>query len=87
MLRKIKFRDPPFDNNMIDLGLERYLYENEDAIAVSANGTQIGHIPKQQVGYLIENWDRIDRPTHIDVYGGGEGGYFGCEIIIRLFMR
>lgn len=92
ILRKIKFRDPPFDNNQIYINFEQYNFEGEDAIAIKANGEQIGNVPRDQIKYIMDNWDRIDKPTGIDVYGGGRDneGYvksFGAELTLRLFKE
>lgn len=89
LLRKIKFRDPPFDTNNNYIELSTYEYEGEDAIAVNVNNLQIGNVPKDNVKYLIDNWDRIDRPTALDIIGGGtdsEGNKlnYGATLYIRL---
>lgn len=87
ILRKMKFGDPPFDGET-ELELSRYEYEGKPALAVLANGLQIGNIPAADVPYIIENWDRLLCFSGCHVYGGGkgEGGdslNFGCEVVLR----
>lgn len=87
VLRKMKFGDPPFDGET-ELELSRYEYEGKPALAVLANGLQIGNIPAADVPYIIANWDRLLCFSGCHVYGGGtddEGGRhnFGCEVVLR----
>lgn len=84
ILRKIKFRDRPFDKGDIELGLSRYEYEGNPAFAITANDQQIGNVPAEYTKYLNDNFSRILGFSHIDVYGGGEGKSFGAEVILKL---
>lgn len=83
ILRRIYWRDEPFNNGKIDLTLERGEFEGKPAFGVYANGEQIGFVPSEHSSFVEENFDRCDGITHIDVYGGGEGRNYGAEIIIR----
>lgn len=90
VLRKLKFNDPPFDEG-VELELSRYEWEGKPALAVLANGLQIGNIPANDVGFLIENWERIIGFTNCHVYGGGRGEdgeqkSFGVEVVLQLNM-
>lgn len=84
ILRKIKFRDEPFDKGDFAMTLQRYEYEGNPAFGVYVNDEQIGSVPAEHTAYLEENFSRILGFTHIDVYGGGEGKSFGAEVILRL---
>lgn len=88
VLRHMRFQDPPFDE-YFDIEMRRYDFEGEPAIAVDANGTCIGNIPKDRVLFFIERWDRIMGITNIEVIGGGTNEYgenlnYGAEVIIKL---
>lgn len=90
VLRKLKFNDPPFDEGA-ELELSRYEWESKPALAVLANGLQIGNIPANDVDFLIENWGRIIGFTNCHVYGGGRGEdgeqkSFGVEVVLQLNM-
>lgn len=87
ILRKIRFRDKPFDK-YIDLELRAYEFDGQPAYGVYANNLQIGNIPTNYVQFIHDNIERIESISHIDVYGGGrnEEGYaisYGCKIILR----
>jgi len=83
ILRKIHFKDPPFDKGNMELTLQRYEWEGAPAFGVYVNDEQIGNIPAEHVQYVQENFSRCDGITNIDVYGGGEGRNYGAEIILR----
>ncbi len=90
VLRKLKFNDPPFDEGA-ELELSRYEWEGKPALAVLANGLQIGNIPANDVDFLIENWEHIIGFTNCHVYGGGRGEdgeqkSFGVEVVLQLNM-
>lgn len=90
VLRKLKFNDPPFDEG-VELELSRYEWEGKPALAVLANGLQIGNIPANDVDFLITNWERIIGFTNCHVYGGGRGEdgeqkSFGVEVVLQLNM-
>lgn len=90
ILRKLKFNDPPFDEG-VELELSRYEFESKPALAVLANGLQIGNIPAADVSFLMENWERIIGFTNCHVYGGGraedgEQKSYGVEVILQLNM-
>ena len=82
ILRKIHFKDAPFDKGNMELTLQRDEWEGAPAFGVYVNGEQIGNIPAEHVPYVQENLSRCDGITSIDVYGGGEHNY-GAEIIVR----
>lgn len=91
ILRKIKFQDPPFEPP-ISISIKPYEYENETAYGVYANDEQIGNIPKDQIQYVKDNWERRDAATAINVYGGGmtdagEQRNYGAEVTIRFFKE
>lgn len=88
ILRKIKFRDPPFEHEA-DIDIRKYEFEGEPAIGIFVNSEQIGNVPKNQVQYLLDNWSRTDSITAINIYGGGktelgESRNYGAEVTIRL---
>lgn len=78
ILRKIRFNDPPFDARP-QLTSEKYDYNGELAIAIKANGVQIGNIPRDVVA-LIGNKFLIDSLMTIKVYGGQDGKSFGATV-------
>lgn len=89
ILRKFKFRDPPFDKEKADVEIVPYEYEGEPAMAIDVNGLRFGHIPKAQAKILTENIHRVIGVTWIDIIGGGETEEgeilnYGAEVTIKL---
>ena len=90
-LRKIRFRDPPF-NETLNVSITEDEYEGEPALPVLVNGCKVGFVPRKQVGELLNAWDRIDAITAFDVIGGGlddngERMHYGADVYIRLFRN
>lgn len=88
LLRRLHFHDTPFDKD-IELSVKECRFNNEIAFSVLANGLQLGFIPKSQVNYVSENFDRIVEVTKIKVYGGGhdrDGNTisYGASITLKL---
>lgn len=83
ILRKIYFKDEPFDKGDMELSVQRGEWEGKPAFGVFVNGEQIGSIPAEHVPFLEEHFSRLDGITNIEVYGGGEGRNYGAEIILR----
>ena len=88
LLRKMKFRDPPFDGDSWDINLRQYEFEDEDAVGVYVNGYMIGNVPRENISYVVLNWDRFDAVTSFEVIGGGktangEDLKYGAEVYIR----
>ena len=84
ILRAMKDGSAPFDE--VTITLQRYDYEGSLAIAVYANGEQIGNVPKDlkddidstwTSGYTVESWE---------VLGTGKERPMGCRIKI-LFQK
>lgn len=87
MLRKIKWGDEPFE--FVSWTVEKYDFEGSPAVGVYANGEQIGNVPKENLSFVLNNWDRIRSVYHAEISGGGtdeEGKVinFGCEITLSL---
>lgn len=83
ILRKIHFKDEPFDKGTMELTLQREEWEGKPAFGVYVNGDQIGDIPAEYVSYVNDNFSRLDGIVNIEVYGGGEGRNYGAEITLR----
>ena len=87
-LHDIRFKRPPF-SGPLEVTLNQGEYNGEIAYSVCVNGYQIGNVPKSQVAYVHENYDRILEVSKINVYGGGTGKEgqpisFGAEITLKL---
>ena len=82
ILRKIHFKDEPFDKGTMELTLQREEWEGKPAFGVYVNGDQIGNIPAEYVSYVNDNFSRLDGIVNIEVYGG-EGRNYGAEITLR----
>lgn len=87
ILRKLKFRDPPFDK-YADIELRKYDFEGNPAYGVYANNMQIGNIPSEYVQFVIDNAECVESISNISIYGGGRdaNGYarsYGCELTLR----
>ena len=88
LLRKIKFQDAPFARS-VDVSLAEYEYEGEPALGVYVNDLQVGNIPKEDVPFLIDNWERIEKIADFRVTGGGrsdsgENLNYGALVSVRL---
>ncbi|NCB92877.1 MAG: hypothetical protein EOM40_10020 [Clostridia bacterium] len=91
ILRAIHFKDAPFTDG-VELGLNAYTYEGQPAYAVTADGQQVGNVPRDCIQYISDNFERIEAITHIEVYGGGrsQGGEkisYGAEVTLRLSAK
>ena len=83
ILRKIHFKDEPFNKGTMELTLQREEWEGKPAFGVYVNGDQIGNIPAEYVSYVNDNFSRLDGIVNMEVYGGGEGRNYGAEITLR----
>lgn len=83
ILRKIHFKDEPFNKGTMELTLQREKWEGKPAFGVYVNGDQIGNIPAEYVSYVNDNFSRLDGIVNMEVYGGGEGRNYGAEITLR----
>ncbi len=81
ILRRILFRDPPFDCNPV-ITLEKYTYEGDPAYYVKVNDYIIGNVPKEFVSHVDINADRPYKIDDFQVYGGQRGKKFGASLKI-----
>ena len=70
------------DNISSHIRLDRYLFEGEDAIAVLFDDSQIGNIPRDELPYLIANWDNLFRVDAYEVKG-----YDTLGVDLRIVFR
>lgn len=82
IIRRLYWKDEPFDKNEAEVVLERGEYEGKPAFAVILNGQKAGCVPAEHVQFIEENFARCDGVTHIEAYCGANDIY-GAEIIIR----
>lgn len=82
IIRRLYWKDEPFDKNEAEVVLERGEYEGKPAFAVILNGLKAGYVPAEHVQFIEENFARCDGVTHIEAYCGANDIY-GAEIIIR----
>lgn len=82
ILRRLYWKDDPFDKNEAEVTLERGEYEGKPAFAVILNGHKAGYIPAEHTQFIEDNFTRCDGVTHIEAYCGTNDIY-GAEIIIR----
>lgn len=82
IIRRLYWKDEPFDKNEAEVVLERGEYEGKTAFAVILNGQKAGYVPAEHVQFIEENFARCDGVTHIEAYCGANDIY-GAEIIIR----
>lgn len=82
MIRRLYWKDDPFDKNEAEVTLQREEYEGKPAFAVLLNDRKIGYVPAEHAQYIADNFDRCDGVTHIEAYSGKDDIY-GAEIIIR----
>jgi hypothetical protein len=92
ILRNIKFHNEAFKDK-IELSIKECENEGIIGFSIYANEQQIGNVPKGQVQYLRDNWNRIDKVSRIEVFGGykllhnQKRTKYGAEITIRLFQQ
>ena len=87
ILRDLKDSD---DKNNLDIELEESEYDNDLAIAVFANGNQIGFVPKSKI-YSVQNAQKHTATCYVSearIIGGGtndegERLSYGCEITLE----
>lgn len=82
IIRRLYWKDEPFDKNEAEVVLDRGEYEGKPAFAVILNGQKAGYVPAEHVQFIEENFARCDGVTHIEAYCGANDIY-GAEIIIR----
>lgn len=82
ILRRLYWKDEPFDKNAAEVTLERGEYEGKPAFAVMLNGEKAGYVPAEHAQFVEDNFDRCDGVTNIEAYHGKDDIY-GAEIIIR----
>lgn len=82
ILRRLYWKDEPFDENEAEVALERGEYEGKPAFAVILNGQKAGYVPAEHAQFIEDNFARCDGVTHIEAYCGANDIY-GAEIIIR----
>lgn len=78
-LRKIKYYDPPFDNQQV-VTLEKYFWNNEPAYYIKVNNLIIGNVPKEFIRYLEDNSEREYKIEYFHVTGGGANRNYGGEL-------
>lgn len=82
VLRRLYWKDAPFDTANAEAILERGEYEGKPAFAVLLNGEKAGYVPADHVQFIEDNFNRCDGITHIEAYCG-ENNIYGAEITIR----
>ena len=82
MIRRLYWKDDPFDKNEAEVTLQREESEGKPAFAVLLNDRKIGYVPAEHAQYIADNFDRCDGVTHIEAYSGKDDIY-GAEIVIR----
>lgn len=82
ILRRLYWKDAPFDTAKAEATLDRGEYEGKPAFAVLLNGEKAGYVPAIYSQFLADNFDRCDGITHIETYHGANDIY-GAEITIR----
>lgn len=88
LLRMLHFHDAPFDGN-INVSVKESSFNGEIAFPVLVNDLLVGFIPKSQISYINENFDRIIDVSNIKVYGGGKDKNgksisYGASIALKL---
>lgn len=82
MIRRLYWKDAPFDENEAEVTLQREEFEGKPAFAVLLNDRKIGYIPAEHAQFVADNFERCDGVTHIEASCGKDDVY-GAEIIIR----
>lgn len=81
ILSRIKSKAKPFQDKT-EITLVKYKYQDEDAIAVYANGLQVGHISRRDLASsVLPRWDRYDGVEDYELIGSA--GLYGMDIVVR----
>lgn len=85
IMNKIKRKAKPFQDET-EITLKKYKYQDEDAVAVYANGLQIGHISRKDLASsFLSRWDRYDCVADFELVGGS--GIYGMDIFVRFYKE
>lgn len=79
ILRHMKFKDPPYNREEIDMTLEPYKFEDEDAVGVYVEGEQVGNISRNDLPWLLEHWKDYKCISEFAISGSSDVSY-GLEI-------
>ena len=60
IIRRLYWKDEPFDKNEAEVVLERGEYEGKPAFAVILNGQKAGYVPAEHVQFIEENFAGCD---------------------------
>lgn len=71
ILRQIYWKDEPYDGE-VTITLRQGEYEGQPTVEVWANEEQIGFVPKEQVPFFVDNWQRYHSAFDFEVGGGGK---------------
>lgn len=87
LLRKLNFKDEPFSEK-VNFSLEKYKFNNEDAIRVLANGEDIGNVPRKNINYVLYNYNNISDIQILTTGGGkttdGEQINYGGKVLLSI---
>lgn len=70
LIRKMYYKDPPFDGKEFPLELDPYEYQGAPAFRVLFNGYQIGNLSKEDAQYFNDNMDRYVTLCGAKIVGG-----------------
>ena len=82
VLRRLYWKDEPFDNNEAEVILKREEFEGKPAFAILVNGDKVGYVPAEHSQFVEDNFDRCDGIRYINAYHG-QNDIYGAEISIR----
>lgn len=82
VLRRLYWKDEPFDNNEAEVILKREEFEGKPAFAILVNGDKAGYVPSEHSQFVEDNFDRCDGIRYINAYHG-QNDIYGAEISIR----
>ena len=80
VLYLFKMRRPPYDSGNV-LSLEND-DENPEQIAILIKEAVVGFVPETKVKYLLDNWERIDAVSNLEV--DGRKGEYLAKVYVRL---
>ena len=90
ILRKLKWGDPPFDGDDIEITIERGEFEGSPAFPIFVNGQQIGNIGKDDIPFFLDRWRDYIGVISADISGGGtdsEGRSMKYGAIVKCLFR
>ena len=82
VLYRYKMRRPPFDQKIAEISIVSDS-DFPEIIEIAINGDIVGKVPKKNVEYINDRWDRVDCVSALEV--AGRRGTYDAVVHLRFF--